>query len=72
MEKVQNPWDRTKVCVVIAGLTGAATKAGIIGACNFADVLFQRYRSGEYAALVRGADRDGDGKVDSVDVLKQY
>ncbi len=72
VEKVQNPWDRTKVCVVIAGLTGAATKAGIIGACNFADVLFQRYRSGEYAALVRGADRDGDGKVDSVDVLKQY
>ena len=70
--KTSNPWESSKICIVIAGLTGAATKAGIIGVCNFAEVLFQRYRSGEYAALVRGTDRDGDGKVDSMDVLKQY
>ena len=71
VEKVRNPWDQSKTCVVAAGLTGAGTKAAIIGVCNFADVLFQGYRSGEYAALLRGVDRDGDGKVDSVDVLRQ-
>ena len=71
VEKVRNPWDPTKACVIAAGLTGAGTKGAIIGVCNFADSLFKRYRSGDYAVLLRGVDRDGDGKVDSVDVLKQ-
>ena len=72
VEKVRNPWDPTKTCVMAAGLTGAGTKAAIIGICNLADQLFQRYRSGDFAVLLHGVDRDGDGKVDSVDVLKQY
>ncbi|MCL4355507.1 MAG: helix-turn-helix domain-containing protein [Nitrososphaerota archaeon] len=71
VEKIQNPWDRSKTCVVIAGLTGGGTKAAIIGVCNHADALFSKYRSGPFAALLRGADRDGDGKVDSVEVLRQ-
>jgi DNA-binding transcriptional ArsR family regulator len=71
VEKVSNPWDESKTCVLAAGLTGAGTKAAIIGVCNFAESLFGKYRSGDFAALLRGVDRDGDGKVDSVDVLKQ-
>jgi DNA-binding transcriptional ArsR family regulator len=70
VEKVRNPWDPTKTCVMAAGLTGVGTKAAIIGVCNFAEVLFQKYRGGDYAALLRGEDRDGDGKVDSVELLK--
>jgi DNA-binding transcriptional ArsR family regulator len=69
--KVENPWEAGKTCVLAAGLTGAGTKAAIIGMCNFADLLFQRYNSGRYACLLRGADRDGDGKVDSVELLKR-
>ena len=71
VEKVKNPWDKTKTCVVAAGLTGAGTKAAIIGICNFAETVFQKYRGGDFAALLRGEDRDGDGKVDSVEVLRQ-
>jgi DNA-binding transcriptional ArsR family regulator len=71
VEKIRNPWDPSKTCVILAGLTGAGTKAAIIGVCNFADILFQKYRSGDYIALLRGVDQDGDGKVDSVEVLKQ-
>ncbi|MDE1853028.1 MAG: winged helix-turn-helix transcriptional regulator [Thaumarchaeota archaeon] len=71
VEKVRNPWDHSKTCVIAAGLTGAGTKAAIIGITNFAETLFQKYRSGDYAALLRGVDKDGDGKVDSVDLLKQ-
>jgi len=71
VEKVRNPWDPTKTCVLVAGLSGAGTKAAIIGVCNFAEVVFQKYRTGDFAALLRGEDRDGDGKVDSVEVLKQ-
>jgi len=69
--KVRNPWDGTKTCVLVAGLGGAGTKAGIIGVCNHADTLFQRYRSGGFACVLRGVDRSGDGKVDSVEVLRQ-
>jgi DNA-binding transcriptional ArsR family regulator len=69
--KVANPWAKEKTCVVVAGLTGAGTKAAMIGVCNLADELFEKYESGDYAAVIRGADRDGDGKVDSVDVLKR-
>ena len=70
LAKVKNPWSETKTCVLAAGLTGAGTKAAIIGICNYADSLFQEYRSGEFAVLMRGVDKDGDGKVDSVDVLE--
>jgi DNA-binding transcriptional ArsR family regulator len=70
VEKVQNPWDPTKTCILVAGLTGAGTKAAIIGVCNFAEVLFQKYRAGDFASLLRGQDKDGDGKVDSVEVLR--
>lgn len=69
--KLKNPWDREKTCVVAAGLTGAGTKAAILAICNYPERLFQKYRSGDFAAVLRGVDRDGDGKVDSVDIMKQ-
>jgi DNA-binding transcriptional ArsR family regulator len=69
--KTRNPWNKGNWCVVVAGLTGAATKAAIIGITGFADTVLRGYRSGEFACILRGVDRDGDGKVDSVDVLKR-
>ena len=72
VEKVTNPWDQTKTCIIAAGLAGAGTKAAIIGICNFADILFQKYRTGDFAVLLRGMDRDGDGKVDSIELLKSF
>ena len=71
VEKVRNPWDHGKTCILAAGLSGAGTKAAIIGVCNFAEKILQKYRGGDFAAILRGVDRDGDGKVDSVDVLRQ-
>ncbi|MDV3243626.1 MAG: helix-turn-helix domain-containing protein [Nitrososphaerales archaeon] len=69
--KRRNPWNEAGTVVVAAGLTGAGTKAAIIGICNFADSLFQGYRTGDFACVLRGTDRDGDGKVDSVELLRQ-
>jgi DNA-binding transcriptional ArsR family regulator len=68
--KTRNPWDKTKTCILAAGLTGAGTKAAIIGLANYADEILQGYSSGgDFACVLRGVDRDGDGKVDGVDVL---
>lgn len=69
--KVKNPWNHEKCCILAAGLTGAGTKAAIIGICNFAESVFRGYRSGDFAALLRGVDRDGDGKVDSVELVSR-
>ena len=69
--KRSNPWNEEKTVVVAAGMTGAATKAAIVGICNFSETIFQKYRSGDFACVLRGVDRDGDGKVDSVDVLRR-
>jgi hypothetical protein len=68
--KVRNPWNAERTCVLAAGLTGAGTKASIIGICNEAEALFQQYRAGDFACVLRGVDKDGDGKVDSVETLR--
>lgn len=67
--KVRNPWNRERVCVLAAGLSGAATKAAVIGMTNLAEQVFEGYEDGDFAAVLRGADLDGDGKVDSVEIL---
>ncbi len=67
--KARNPWNKERVCVLAAGLSGAATKAAVIGMTNFAEQVFGGYEEGDFAAILRGTDLDGDGKVDSVEVL---
>jgi uncharacterized protein (DUF2141 family) len=54
---------------VAAGLSGSGTKAAIIGLTNFAERAFAGYKGGEYSVVLRGTDMDGDGKVDTVEVL---
>lgn len=69
LAKVRNPWNREKVCIVAAGLSGSATKAAIMGMTNFADQVFEHYGGGDVSLVIRGTDLDGDGKVDSVEVV---
>ncbi len=71
LTKIRNPWDPSKVCVVAAGLSGAATKAAVIGLTNMAERVLQGYseEGGDFAVVLHGLDMDGDGKVDSVEIL---
>jgi DNA-binding PadR family transcriptional regulator len=69
--KVKNPWDKRKVCVIVAGISGAGTKAGIIAITNQSERILSEYTSGEASFILRGRDRDGDGKVDTAELLKQ-
>jgi hypothetical protein len=54
---------------MVAGLTGAATKAAVIGTTNMAEQVFADYSGGGYSVVLRGVDMDGDGKVDGVELL---
>jgi len=67
--KFPNPWSEAMTCVLCAGITGAGTKAGILALTNYADLVLKGYRSGRWACVLRGTDIDGDGKVDSVEIL---
>ena len=71
LTKIRNPWDPSKVCVVAAGLSGAATKAAVIGLTNMAEQVLAGYseQGGDFAVVLHGLDMDGDGKVDSVEIL---
>lgn len=70
LTKVRNPWEQSKVCVVAAGLSGAATKAAVIGLTNMAEQVLAGYTEGaDFAVVLHGLDLDGDGKVDSVEIL---
>ncbi|HUH99472.1 MAG TPA: helix-turn-helix domain-containing protein [Nitrososphaerales archaeon] len=71
LTKIRNPWNQERVCVVAAGLSGAATKAAIIGLTNMADYVLEGYdeQADAFSVVLHGLDMDGDGKVDSVEIV---
>jgi DNA-binding transcriptional ArsR family regulator len=69
--KIANPWDNTKRIIVLAGNKGVGTKACVLALANFWKKTLQEYRGeSEFATVIQGFDLDGDGKVDSVEVLE--
>lgn len=69
--KIKNPWDETKKIIILAGLKFEGTKACILGITNFSEKLLKNYRKGEdFFALIKGLDKDGDGKIDDIRILE--
>lgn len=68
--KIPNPFDASKSIVVLAGNRHVGTKAAIIAATRSWPEVLKGYRGeATWARVIRGFDFDGDGKVDSVEVL---
>ncbi|MBI5389778.1 helix-turn-helix domain-containing protein [Candidatus Woesearchaeota archaeon] len=69
--KIPNPWDAQKCVLVLAGIRGEGTRAAILALTRFNNKLLQRYtEQKEWACVVQGYDIDGDGVVDSVEVVE--
>ena len=69
--KIANPWDATKSIIVLAGNKGVGTKASVLALANFWEKTLKEYRGeGDFAVVIQGFDLDGDGKVDSIEVLE--
>jgi len=69
--KVQNPWSKSRVIVLLSGLHAVGTMAAILGLTRFADEVLDEYRPGEdFYRVVAGQDRDGDGRLDAVSILE--
>jgi DNA-binding CsgD family transcriptional regulator len=69
--KVVNPWDKEKRVIVFAGNKAVGTKACVIAFAKFGKQVLKNYqREDNFATVVQGFDLDGDGKVDSIEVLE--
>ena len=69
--KIVNPWDKTKRIVVLAGNKAVGTKACVLALTNYWKKTLQGYHDNDtFAAVIQGFDLDGDGKVDSIEVME--
>ncbi|MEM5766143.1 MAG: ArsR family transcriptional regulator [Candidatus Aenigmatarchaeota archaeon] len=70
--KIRNPWDETKKIILLSGLKLDGTKTCVFAIINFSYKLFEDYESKkDFFILIRGLDRDGDGKVDDIAVIEK-
>jgi DNA-binding PadR family transcriptional regulator len=69
--KIVNPWNRNKQIILLAGNKAVGTKACVLALTNFWKKTLKSY-NGEntFAKVIQGFDLDGDGKVDSIEVLE--
>jgi len=69
--KIVNPWDKDKRIVVLAGNKAVGTKACVIAISKFWRETLKKFDGQErFATVIQGFDLDGDGKVDSIEVLE--
>lgn len=69
--KIVNPFDREKSIIFLAGTRYSGTQAAIIGLTRQTEKVLAKYDGEDnWACVVKGLDLDGDGKIDSVEVLE--
>jgi DNA-binding MarR family transcriptional regulator len=68
--RVPNPWDKKKTVIVLAGNKAVGTKACVLALTKFWKKALKNFEGNEFAVVIQGFDLDGDGKVDSIEVLE--
>ena len=69
--KIPNPWNKKKSVIVLAGNKAVGTKACVLALTKFWKKTLRNFGGEEkFAVVIQGFDLDGDGKVDSIEVLE--
>ncbi len=68
--KIRNPYNPEKRVMVLAGYRCIGSKTAVLGLTRFPRLALKKYSSEPFAAVLKGFDLDGDGKVDSVELLE--
>jgi len=69
--KIVNPWDNNKRIIVLAGNKAVGTKACVLALTDFWKKTLKDYDGNDtFAKVIQGFDLDGDGKVDSIEVIE--
>ncbi len=69
--KIPNPFNKENSILIFAGIRFSGTKSAIMGITKFHEKVLKDYNEEkEWYRIVNGLDMDGDGKIDSVEVLE--
>ncbi|MDG6223340.1 MAG: helix-turn-helix domain-containing protein [Candidatus Bathyarchaeota archaeon] len=68
--KIPNPFNKEKTVIILAGNKAVGTKACVIALTKFWQKCLKKFDQQEFATVIQGFDLDGDGKVDSIEVLE--
>ncbi|MCW4016128.1 MAG: helix-turn-helix domain-containing protein [Candidatus Bathyarchaeota archaeon] len=68
--QISNPWNKEKTVIVLAGNKAVGTKACVLALTKFGDKTLKKFNGKKFAVIIQGFDLDGDGKVDSTEVLE--
>ncbi|MEM4267847.1 MAG: helix-turn-helix domain-containing protein [Candidatus Woesearchaeota archaeon] len=68
---IPNPYHPDYTILAIAGIRYSGTKAAILALTRHSNMVLNRYTGQkEFYCIVQGFDLDGDGKVDSIEVME--
>ena len=68
--KINNPYNKDKKILILAGVRSIGTKASVIALTNYGDKIYSNSSSDDQLALVvQGFDMNADGKIDHVDIV---
>ncbi|TLZ69764.1 MAG: MarR family transcriptional regulator [Methanobacteriota archaeon] len=71
LAKIPNPWNPETQIAMFSGLHHSGTSAAVLALVSHADQVLRDQVAGRaFYRVVQGLDRDGDGRVDSVEVLE--
>ncbi|MFW6311037.1 MAG: helix-turn-helix domain-containing protein [Nanoarchaeota archaeon] len=69
--KIPNPNDKKRSIILLAGISAVGTKAAVIALTRHYSSLFTDYNGQKiWYKVINGIDFDGDGKVDSAEILE--
>ncbi|UCE57363.1 MAG: helix-turn-helix domain-containing protein [Candidatus Bathyarchaeota archaeon] len=69
--RITNPWNEEKRIIILAGNKAVGTKACVLALTKFWKEVLKDFSDEEkFATAIQGFDLDGDGKVDSIEVLE--
>jgi len=69
--RIANPWNKEKRIIVLAGNKAVGTKACVLALARFWKQTLKNFKGeNDFAAVIQGFDLDGDGKVDSIEVIE--
>ena len=67
--RIPNPLDNDKTVIVLAGNKAVGTKACVLALTKFWKKALKNFGDERFAVVIQGFDLDGDGKVDSIEVI---
>ncbi|MEM4397636.1 MAG: helix-turn-helix domain-containing protein [Candidatus Woesearchaeota archaeon] len=71
ISKIPNPLNPNYYILVLAGIRFIGTKAAVMAFTKYTKQVIYRYTGQkEFYCIVQGFDLDGDGKIDSIEVLE--